>query len=193
MKRSASDLQLRPPSYCMNCPASFRAKTHIDMHGKEFPGLIVLRREGEWRGIKTLWRCKCRACGKECVVAQRKLKSYKSCGCLSEKERKNGMDFNKTLYKNGTNYPSILPTRKKNKNNRSGVRGVCKGVCKKYRSYINFQGRQIRLGEYDDLEDAIRARKEAEEKYYKPAIDNFEESGIRVKGPYKKKGSNKND
>lgn len=190
MTRYPASLRKQQPSYCINCPTSVRLQTPpMDLTGQEFPGLVVLQREGEWKGRNaTLWRCRCRVCGKECVVEQMRLKVYKSCGCLAEKGRKKGLDFSRTLFRNSTNYSQISPARKLNKNNKSGVRGVCKGVVRKYRAYINFQGRQIRLGEFDDLEEAIAARKEAEKKYFDPQIEDFEADGIKIKGPYKKKG-----
>lgn len=51
--------------------------------------------------------------------------------------------------------------------NTSGKTGVSfdKGM-NKWRSYINKEGKRISLGYFDDIEDAISARKQAEEKYY---------------------------
>lgn len=47
----------------------------------------------------------------------------------------------------------------------------CKGVCydnyyKKYRAYISVDNKRIELGKFNNEEDAIAARKIAEEKYY---------------------------
>lgn len=52
-------------------------------------------------------------------------------------------------------------------NNTSGIKGVCwdKNV-NKWRAYIGYQNRAIRLGAFDNKEDAAKARKEAEEKYF---------------------------
>ena len=52
------------------------------------------------------------------------------------------------------------------KNNKYGYPGVgfAKNV-KRYRAYISVNKKHINLGYYDELEDAINARKEAEEKY----------------------------
>lgn len=51
------------------------------------------------------------------------------------------------------------------KDNTSGVRGVSKSK-KSWLSYINVNGSRIRLGLYSNKEEAIKARKEAELKYW---------------------------
>jgi len=58
--------------------------------------------------------------------------------------------------------------QRKRKDNKSGVRGVIfnKHVGK-YHSYIKFNGVQKHLGYYDKIDEAIKARKEAELKYFK--------------------------
>lgn len=146
---------------------------------------MVLSMEGEAKGIATMWRCRCKACEKECVVQQSHLKEYKSCGCLSKKGREAGMTISQTLHKNGTYYSALLDSRKLNGNNTSGARGVSKGQRKAYRAYINLRRKQVYLGEYDTLEEAVAARKEAEQKYYAPELEELEAEGIRVKGAYK--------
>lgn len=56
----------------------------------------------------------------------------------------------------------------KNKpNSQSGVMGVCwHKAYSKWRSRIVINGKEIHLGYFENLEDAIKARKEAEEKYH---------------------------
>ena len=44
---------------------------------------------------------------------------------------------------------------------------------KKYRARIMVCGKNINLGCFSKLEDAIKARKEAEEKYFKPILDKY--------------------
>lgn len=53
--------------------------------------------------------------------------------------------------------------------NKSGVTGVSirKENCKKkYRASIRIDGKNVHLGSFENIEDAIKARKEAEAKYY---------------------------
>lgn len=53
------------------------------------------------------------------------------------------------------------------KNNTSGHKGVhyCKSE-NKWKSYITFEGKRKNLGTFENLEEAVVARKEAEKKYY---------------------------
>lgn len=54
------------------------------------------------------------------------------------------------------------------RNNKSGHKGVSwHKVAGKWRSCIEINRKQIHLGLFSDLGDAVKARKEAEEKYYK--------------------------
>lgn len=51
--------------------------------------------------------------------------------------------------------------------NTSGVKGVnWRKDIQRWRAYINVEGKCISLGTYKDKEDAIKARKEAEVKYF---------------------------
>lgn len=63
-------------------------------------------------------------------------------------------------------------------NNKSGVTGVSWNKSRSsWRSYINYQGKRIELGQYKDITDAIIARLSAENKYYpgmQPQINLFE-------------------
>ena len=191
MKRTISGMTLHPSKRCKNCIGIPQYAPPLDLTKDEFPGLVVLNMVGEFKGLTTLWRCRCKVCGKECVVDQRHIPVYASCGCLSEKERVRGREFGQTLYKNGTCYPSLLPTRRTNKNSSTGITGVGKGSQKAYRAYINLRGRQIGLGEYDTLAEAVAARKRGEEQYFAPEIEKFEAAGVKVKGHYQKKTKKK--
>ena len=71
-------------------------------------------------------------------------------------------------------------TRKKDKRNTSGFKGVY-WISKqnKWRATITFQGKFIHLGLFDKdkKEEAIKARKEAEEKYFNPIIYKYKNGG----------------
>ena len=70
--------------------------------------------------------------------------------------------------------------RKKQKNNTSGVTGVNwdkKGNC--WRVQININNKKITVGFFSDFEDAVKARKEAEEKYFgEYSYDNSQAIGM---------------
>jgi hypothetical protein len=63
---------------------------------------------------------------------------------------------------------------KVNKNSQTGVNGVIKRPNGRYFAYINFKRKQIFLGLYDDLDDAIAARKKAEAAIYGEYLDQHE-------------------
>lgn len=62
------------------------------------------------------------------------------------------------------------------KTNTSGVTGVTWDKSRqKWLAQIVFKGEHKFLGRFGDKEDAIQARKEAEEKYFKPIIEKYRE------------------
>lgn len=56
----------------------------IDLTGKDFGYLHVIRRSWRNDGPQVEWLCQCKNCGRYCVVEGRYLKSgeVKSCGCM---------------------------------------------------------------------------------------------------------------
>jgi hypothetical protein len=60
-----------------------------------------------------------------------------------------------------------LVSNQQNQMNRYNVKGIYwNNECNKWNAKIGFNGKSIDLGLYDDKNDAIKARKEAEEKYF---------------------------
>ena len=158
-----------------------------DITGQRFGRLTVFRDSGKRdKGKNIIWVCHC-DCGNECEVITANLNSHatKSCGCLkketemvrakqmiaSEKRKKHiGLDTREK----GTRITSISHARKDNKNNNSGTKGVCfhkkSGM---WMAYIMFKNKQKYLGLFKNKQDAINARKEAEEKYFKPILEKY--------------------
>lgn len=58
------------------------------------------------------------------------------------------------------------------KDNKTGAIGVSETKEHKFLARLKLHNKTIRLGVYDTLEEAIEARKEGEEKYFKPIIEN---------------------
>lgn len=70
---------------------------------------------------------------------------------------------------------SKIAAQKANANSSSGIRGVCfNRRSGKWRATLRFQRKDYYLGEYTNIEDAIKARQRAEERYYAPILEKYE-------------------
>lgn len=141
----------------------------IDITGQKFGRLTVVRDSGERKNQQVVWLCKC-DCGKEYKVRSESLRRgfTKSCGC-SKYEKPSNFYVNLLENTNISHLNGNIP-----KNNKSGVKGVFWDKrSKKWKATIGFKREIIYLGLYDNLEDAAQARKEAEEKYFKPILDKY--------------------
>lgn len=158
-----------------------------DLTGKKFNRLTVLCL-GERNSCNQLqWKCKC-DCGNIVLVTTSFLKSghTKSCGCYNKESSSNRLkskEFNdarsqyrkNNFLKDGTSL-ALINYKKLRKNNSTGVNGVyLDKKLNKYRARIYFKGKCIELGVFKDLENAKKARLQAEEKYFKPIIDKYKE------------------
>lgn len=146
-----------------------------ELIGKTF-GELTVQEIKKIKGKHSVAICKC-SCGKITRTNLYNLKNGKttSCGHENLKYLKNGYEIRKIASINNTNINSIND-RKKNKNNKSGHTGVSQMENGKYRAYINFQHKQYHLGSYEKLEDAVRARKVAEEKIYGTFLNWYAET-----------------
>ena len=103
-----------------------------------------------------------------------------SCGCKRKVFRKDNFKKARKELKKGFQegtFINLISNNKVRKNNKSGVTGITIRKNKYSTSYIVricVKGQNIRVGTYRDLESAIKARKEAEDKYFKPIIDKYE-------------------
>lgn len=143
-----------------------------DIKDKRFGRLTALEIVGKYNR-STIWKCKCE-CGNIIVVPINRLSNgeTKSCGCLKSDYCKNDLNCNIKQYQvDGTNV-AYIKSSKLSKSNKSGVRGVCKKKNGKWLAQIVFKKKAYNLGTYEKFEDAVKARKDAEEKYF----NNFLES-----------------
>lgn len=137
-----------------------------DLEGQRFGELVAIKPVGSDGNI-TNWLCKC-DCGKDTIVARNNLISgrTKTCGhgCNVTKSFESFAKYN---FIDGTSIAGI--NRKElNKNNKSGVTGVNWDSRKnKWRAIIMFKYKSYHIGYFENKEDAIKARKEAEEKLHK--------------------------
>lgn len=110
------------------------------------------------------WICKCENCGNEKTIREDYLKNLKFGKCTCENIKKQ-IDTKKRMIFN-TNVGKI-ESNKAYSNSKTGVRGVYWDIVnKKWRSIIYFKKKAYELGLFNDINDAIKARNEAEEKLY---------------------------
>lgn len=149
----------------------------MNLTGKKFGRLEVIS-SAERNGYVT---CRCDCGNFKNIRATSLTKKYqptRSCGCIqkefassvsaksisknSEKQVSSNRKFN-------TNFGSIVCD--KPKNNTSGHKGV--SWCKSkgmWEAYISVHNKRIHLGRYHNIDDAVKARIEAEEKYFDPLL-----------------------
>lgn len=154
--------------YCSRkCVCAEMSKNHIknykELIGKRFGRLVVIERESKDKRHPHLI-CKC-DCGKQVSVnvEQLLLGKTKSCGCFR---------IENTFVEN-TSLNTIKS--KIRSDNTSGIKGV--NWCKqrnKWVAQIGFKNKRYNLGYYTNIEDAIKARKKAEEKFFKPILKKYD-------------------
>ena len=143
----------------------------LRLEGQTFGYIDVIEATDRRDGSNVVYRCLCRACGRECYMSTRSLRSAKSksCGCLHTSRL--GDHIGKIKENAGisdTNLARIKST-KAQRNNTSGVRGVCftDGA---WEATLYFRGKRIRLYRGQSFEDAVLARKQGEEWRLKEAM-----------------------
>lgn len=150
----------------------------LNLAGKKFGKLTAIQRAGATKDGLALWLCKCDCGGQiESTATSLKNGTTVSCGCLRPKQMENAR---KDLTENKTIDGVIVPllTKKVRSDSKTGQKGVHKRS-KKGKEYfevsISVKRKRIYVGTFKNIEDAIRARKMAEEKYHYPYIKALEE------------------
>jgi len=152
-----------------------------DITGQRFGKLVALKRTNERdENYNVFWDCIC-DCGKHklVTVAQLKNGNVRSCGCvyesnLSEAGKKGGAVTSKKQCVENTNLQAINYTLsgKLRKNNTSGKTGVMwisgKG---KWEAKITFKKKVYHLGYYDNFDEAVKIREQAENLVFKEFVE----------------------
>lgn len=144
-----------------------------DLTGKTFGELTVIKISDKKVNRNRMWECKC-SCGITTYVLAASLRAgyYKSCGCRRIEKRDKGVSQHIANDKVDGTRKSALKA-KLHKGNKSGHKGVIWLESRqKWRAYIGFKGKQLTLGYFDKKDDAIATRKQAEEKYHKPILED---------------------
>ena len=139
-----------------------------DWVGKRFGMLTVLSYARKENGFH-VWHCRC-DCGNEVDVRQSNLQNgwTKSCGCQRSPQKN-------LYYTDGTCLEMLRPDLMY-RTNTSGVRGVYYSSKRnKWIAQIMFKQKCYYLGGYDKIEDAARAREEAEDKLFGDFLKWYEE------------------
>lgn len=148
----------------------------VDYTGQTFGRLTAIRRvsAGEW-----LWKC---ACGNETVAKPADVKKGNpaSCGCgLKESSRKRIVEDNVLEHYDGTSVSSLRSIMAGNlrSTNTSGYTGIRVRKNVAYESYnarIVVRGKEINLGTYPTIDEAIEARKHAEKVYFGEIVARYD-------------------
>jgi len=139
-----------------------------DISGKRFGRLIAVEPVEKRSGGSVVWKCRC-DCGKENEYPVKTLLEGKavSCGCI---KRENN-ELQKNLhYIDGTCVEFLENMGKLRSDNTSGYPGL-KWVRGKRQVRIAFKKKVYYLGTYADKEEAIRVRKEAEQRVFGEFLD----------------------
>ena len=177
----ADSLSKKNPTLSCGCLAEDTQFKANDISGKRFGRLIAITATDERcrNNGSVIWKCKC-DCGNISYVAQGDLQKgvVSSCGCYrkdlgKEKGRKVGEYHIKNHIIDDTNI-QIISSTKPYSTNTSGHKGVLwDSARKKWKAEIRFKKKFYYLGRYDNKEDAIKVREEAEEKLHKEFIRNL--------------------
>ena len=151
---------------CNNAEPRLDGSARFDLTGQRFGKLVAIKPLPK-SGQTYKWLCSC-DCGNECVVAVANLRNghSQSCGC-----KNSGVQVHLV---EGTNV-ELLRSDTIRSNNTSGVTGVTwRKNANRWCAEIGFKGKHYYLGLYARFEDAVQARKEAEEKYFGAFLADYD-------------------
>lgn len=133
-----------------------------DISGQRFGRLVALEPTDRRMRDRVVWKCRC-DCGREAFIPESSLTSgnTKSCGCLP---REHSSPMVNMRYIDGT-CVEMLERKKLRKDNTSGYTGVV-AYRGRWKAQITFKRKKYDLGIYERIEDAVTARKRAEERIF---------------------------
>ena len=142
----------------------FKRGRSYDLTGKTFGYLTVISKTGQKKYKNNLWHCQCK-CGREIDVptAQLTKGNTTSCGCLKTEILQRA---NKNI--DGTSIRQSMDDTVISKHAVSGYVGI-QPKRGKWLATLQYKGTVYRLGVYEDIEDAIEARRKAKEKVMEDA------------------------
>lgn len=170
-KVTAHDLKAGKVKSC-GCHKYDHGYNTVDLTGQRFGRLIAMYplKKRDSKG-SVYWKCQC-DCGNEAEATESSLVhgNVRSCGCLKSENQKKIKD---KLHRIDGTCVEILEKRKYRKDNTSGFRGVFQLKSGKYRVDIGFKGHKYYIGTYEDYNEAVQARLEAEGKIYEGFLNAY--------------------
>ena len=150
---------------------------HKDYAGVTFGELTGIERVGR---DKWLWQC---SCGQRKIIRPSLVQAgdIQSCGhVLRQTGRRKILDDNVMGFVDGTSLAAIRgivngTMRSTNTSGVTGVQVVRRGDRVRYKARIVYQRKEHSLGTFDTLEEAAKARREAETQYFGAALDRHKE------------------
>lgn len=141
------------------------SRQELDLTGQRF-GMLTVLAPAENIGGRTAWLCRC-DCGQETVVMTGHLRDghTTSCGCKPPVTLIDGTCV------------ELIQAKTIRRNNTSGVTGVTRNNQQnRWDATLMFKGKRYYLGGYGRFEDAVKARRRAEEELYEPFLREFAEA-----------------
>lgn len=153
--------------------AHIRNYNYNDITGQKFGLLTALYPSKRFdKSGSVIWHCQCE-CGNETDVSYNNLMytNRKSCGCQRQIHNQKLPEL--LTHIDGTSI-DLIRSKRLPANNTTGHKGVylTKG---KYIAKIVFQQKKYHLGTYVNLDDAIQARKEAEEILFDAVVAHYDQ------------------
>lgn len=149
-----------------------RGRVFKDITGQRFGRLTAIEptKRRDCKG-SVFWKCRC-DCGGETEVTEDSLRTGNtvSCGCRKQEIQENIRD--NLTFVDGTCI-DYLRSRKSRSDNKSGFRGVYR-IGDKYRVNIGFQSKRYYLGTYDNYEEAVSVRQDAEKELHERYIKLYD-------------------
>ena len=143
-----------------------------DLTGKEYGHLKVTA----MLPLEDKVECVCQKCGRTEKHGIYYIKLMTQCSECTKTETKNKISkalSESEFYKNGTFLVAWEPERKKNSNNSSGHRGVDYDKERnKWRAYIKYQRKDMFIGRFNTIEEAIEARRIVEDDIKLRLVEN---------------------
>ena len=144
-----------------------------DITGQRFGRLVAMRPTEQRHGSGSIvWECRCN-CGKTVFVTVNQLRCgiVRSCGCLYRETRSDWSGKRQDLI-DETSITGLISAKHPRTDNKSGVTGVyLDRKSGKWIAYISAQRKRHYLGLFEKKEDAIKARRRAEQEFHDPLIE----------------------